>query len=162
MSVWNDKMTGHQAGNGQVYVNSGFNWSLLVSNACQFSSSNVWVLQHHCVHALDMSTIIIFLYLGFQYKWNQLCANNSCHTSGIQKGLHAGKWPDLMTWWPPNQTLQYTGMPLNRLHCNHTGWCYRPVVFQWQSRLNCIIGTPWKTTGATSTLGCHWNQTGWC
>ena len=20
----------------------------------------------------------------------------------------------------------------------------------------------WKTTGATSTLGCHWNHTGWC
>ena len=22
--------------------------------------------------------------------------------------------------------------------------------------------THWKTTGATSTLGCHWNHTGWC
>ena len=37
---------------------------------------------------------------------------------------------------------------------------------QWCSSgdpmLICIIGTHWKTTGATSTLGCHWNHTGWC
>ena len=85
---------------------------------------------------------------------------------------------------------QYTGIPLDRLHWNHTGWCYHPVVFQWQSRrgshvhrdaigtkladastqwcpsgnpvLICIIGTHWKTTGATSTLECHWNHTAWC
>ena len=31
---------------------------------------------------------------------------------------------------------QYTGIPLIRPH--------------------------WKTTGATGTLGCHWNHTGWC
>ena len=26
----------------------------------------------------------------------------------------------------------------------------------------CIIGTHRKTNGATNTLGCHWNHTGWC
>ena len=46
----------------------------------------------------------------------------------IYKGFHAGKWPDLMASIPD------VGIPLDRLHWNHTGWCYRPVVFQWQSR----------------------------
>ena len=43
-----------------------------------------------------------------------------------------------MTWHNDLQTrfCQYTGIPLDRPH--------------------------WKTTGATSTLGCHWNHTGWC
>ena len=43
-----------------------------------------------------------------------------------------------MTWPNDLQTrfCQYTGIPLIRPH--------------------------WKTTGATGTLGCHWNHTGWC
>ena len=43
-----------------------------------------------------------------------------------------------VTWPNDPQTrfCQYTGMPLDRPH--------------------------WKTTGAISTLGCHWNNTGWC
>ena len=43
-----------------------------------------------------------------------------------------------MTWPNDLQTrfCQYTGIPLDWPH--------------------------WKTTGATSTLGCHWNNTGWC
>ena len=43
-----------------------------------------------------------------------------------------------MAWPNDLQTrfCQYTGIPLDRPH--------------------------WKTTGATSTLGCHWNHTGWC
>ena len=43
-----------------------------------------------------------------------------------------------VTWPNDLQTrfCQYTGIPLDRPH--------------------------WKTTGATSTLGCHWNHTGWC
>ena len=95
MPVWNDKIAGQQAARGQVSVNSAFTWSLLLSNAYQFCSSNVWVLQHHFVHALDMSTIIIFVYLGLQYKWNRLSSNNSRHTSCIHKRLHAGKWPQI-------------------------------------------------------------------
>ena len=101
--VWNDKMAAHQATNWQVSVNSAFTWSLLLCNGYQFCSSNVWVLQHHSVHALDMSTTGTTLV-------------------------------DASTQWCPN------GNPV----------------------LICIIGTHWKTTGATSTLGCHWNHTGWC
>ena len=68
------------------------------------------------------------------------------------------------TCWLPNQTrcCQYTGSPLDRL----TGTSLADAITQWYSSGNqelfCIIGTHWKTTGATSTLGCHWNHTGWC
>ena len=41
-----------------------FYWGLLLCNGYQFCSSNVWVLQHHSVHAFDMSAIIGFVYLG--------------------------------------------------------------------------------------------------
>ena len=43
-----------------------------------------------------------------------------------------------MTWPNDLQTSRslYTGIPLDRLHWNHTGWCYRPLVFQWQSNVN--------------------------
>ena len=60
MPGWTDKMAAHQAANGQVSVNSAFTWSLLLGNGYQFCSSHTWVLQHHSVHALDMSTIIVF------------------------------------------------------------------------------------------------------
>ena len=44
--------------------------------------------------------------------------------------------------WPNNpqtRRSRYTGIPLDRLHRNHPGWCYRPVVFQWQSSVNLNI-----------------------
>ena len=153
-------MTGQQAGSGQVSVNSAFTWSLLLSNAYQFCSSNVWVFQHHSVHALHMSTIIVFVCLGLQYKWNQLSPNSFRYTSCIHKGLHAGKWPDLMTSKPDApSTLGY-----HWTDC--TGTTLADAIAQWSSSGNpvliCITGTHWKTTGATSTLGCHWNHTGWC
>ena len=125
------------------------------------------------LNAFDMSTIIVFVYLGLQVKWNQFSLNNSHHTSCIHKGSHAGKWPDLMPSKPDYvSTLGYhwtdhTGTPLeSQVHWDATGarladastqWCFRgdPVLI-------CIIGTHWKTTGATGTLGCHWNHTGWC
>ena len=64
MPISNNNVTGHQAANGQVSVNSAFTRSLLLSNAYPFCSSNVRV--HHDVHALDMSTISVFVYLGLQ------------------------------------------------------------------------------------------------
>ena len=77
-------------------------------NGYQFCSSNVWVLQHHHVHALVISTIIFFVCLGLQFEWNRLSSNNSRHTHCIHKGLHAGKWPDLMTSKPDSvSTLGY-------------------------------------------------------
>ena len=131
----------------------------------------MWVLQHHCVHAFDMSTIIIFVQLGLQVKWNQLSSNNSHNTSCIHKGSHAGKWPDLMTSKPYSvSTLGYhwtdhTGRPLEpQVHWDATGTTLADTSTEWCSSddpvLICIIGTHWKTTGATSTLACHWNHTG--
>ena len=47
---------------------------------------------------------------------------------------------------------------------DYTGTTLADVITQWSSSGNpliiiCIIGTHWKTTGATSTLDCHWNNT---
>ena len=176
MPVWNDKMAGHQSASGQVSVNSALTWSLLFCNGYQFCSWNMWVLQHHPVHAFDMSTIIGFVYFGLQVKWNQFSSNNSHYshyTSCIHKGLHAGKWPDLMTSKPHSvSTLEshwtdQTGRPLeSQVHWDATGTTLADASIQWYPNgdpvLICIIGTHWNTTGATSTLGCHWNHTGWC
>ena len=131
MPVLNDKMAGHQAAWGQVSVNSAFTWSLLLYNAYQFCSSNGWVLQHHSVRALDMSTITLFVHLGLQCKWGQLSSNNSLHTSHIHKGLNAGKWTDLMAPKPVAvSTLNTTGQTILEPH-----WLMLSLrVFQWQSR----------------------------
>ena len=120
-----------------------------------------------------MSTIIVFVYLGLQVKWNQFSSYNSHHTSCIHKGSHAGKWPDLMTSKPDSVcTLRYhwtdhTGRPLEpQVHWDATGTTLADAGTQWccsgDPVFTCIIGTHWKTTWATSTLRCHWNHTGWC
>ena len=111
--------------------------------------------------------------LGLQVKWNQFSSNNYHHTSCILNGLHAGKWPDLMTSKPDSvSTLRYhwtdhTGTPLEpQVHWDATGTALDDASAQWSPSgdpmLICIIGTHWKTTGDTSTLGCHWSHTGWC
>ena len=64
----------------------------------------MWVLQHHSVHAFDMSTIAVFLHLGLQFKWNQFSSNNSRHTSCIHKRLHAERSLDLLTSKPDLNT----------------------------------------------------------
>ena len=118
----------------------------------------MWVLQHYSVHAFDMSTIIVFVYLGLQVKWSQLSSNDSHHTSCIHKGSHAGKWPDLMTSKPDSvNTLGYhwtdhTGTPVEpQVHWDATGTTLADGSTQWCSSgdpvLICIIGTHWKTTG---------------
>ena len=144
MTVWNDKMTAHQAASEQVSINSAFTWSLLLANAYQFCSSNMRVIQHHSAHALDMSTIKVFVYLGLQHKWNQLSPNNSRHTSYIHKWLYAGKWPDLMTSKPDAlSTLGYYWTD-----CNGTTLVDAMAQWSWSGNpvLICIIGTHWKTT----------------
>ena len=60
-----------------------------------------------------------------------------------------------------------TGRPLEpQVHWDATGTTLADASTQWCSSgdpvLICIIGTHWKTTGATNTLGCHWNHIGWC
>ena len=113
-----------------------------------------------------MSTIIVFVYLGLQVKWNQFSSNNSHHTSCIDKGSHAGKRPDLMTSKPDCvSTLGYhwtyhTGRPLEpQVHWDATGTTMADASTQWCSSgdtvLICVIGTHWKNTGAKSTLECH-------
>ena len=62
---------------------------------------NMWVLQHHSAHAFDISTIIVFVYLGWQVKRNQFSSNNPHQTSCI-RGCMLGS--DL-THRPPNQIL---------------------------------------------------------
>ena len=80
---------------------------------------------------------------------------------------------DLMTSKPDSvSTLGYhwtdhTRRPLEtQVHWDATGTTLADASTQWCSSgdpvLICIIGTHWKTIGATSTLGCHWNHTGWC
>ena len=64
MPVWNEKMTGHQTASGHVSVKSALLGVYCSPFAYQFCSSNMWVLQHHSVYALDMSTIIVFMYYG--------------------------------------------------------------------------------------------------
>ena len=105
--------------------------------------------------------------------WYRFSSNNSHHTSCIQKGSHAGKWPDLMISKPDSvSTLGYhwtdhTARPLEpQIHWEAIGTTLADASTQWCSSgdpvLICIIGTHWKTTRATSTLGCHWNHNGWC
>ena len=123
------------------------------------------VLQHYSVHAFDMNTIIVFVYLGLQVKWNQFKSNNSHHACCIHKGSHAGKWPDLMPSKPNSvSTLVYhwtdhTGRPLEpQVHWDATGTTLADASTQWCSSgdpvLICIIGTHWKTTG--KPLEAHW------
>ena len=113
-----------------------------------------------------------FVYWGLQVKRNQFSSNNSHHTSCIHKGSHAGKSPDLMTSKPDSvSTLGYhwtdhTGWPLEpQVHWDATGATLADASTQWCSSgdpvLICIIGTHWKTTGATSKctgmpLEPHW------
>ena len=129
----------------------------------------MWVLQHHSVLVFDMSTIIVFVYLGLQVKWNQLSSNNSHNTSCIHKGSHVGKWPDLMTSKPDSvSTLGYhwtdhTGRPLEpQVHWDATGTILADASSQrcpsGDPVLICIIITHWKTTG--KPLEDHWKHTG--
>ena len=117
-----------------------------------------------------MSTIIVFVYLGLQVKWNQLSSNNSHHTSCIHKGLHAGKWPDLMTSKPESvSTLGYhwtdhTGTPLeSQVHWDATGITLDDANTQWcpsgDPVLIFIIGTHWNTRGRP--LEDHWKRPGY-
>ena len=130
----------------------------------------MWVLQHFSVHAFDMSTVIVFVYLGFQVNWNQFSSNNPHHTSCIHKGSHAGKWPDLMTSKPDSvSTLGYhwtyhTGRPLEpQVHWDATGTTLADASTQWCSSgdpvLICIIGTledHWSHKYIGMPLEPHW------
>ena len=85
-----------------------------------------------------------FVYLGFQFKWNQLLAIPVVYI----KGLHAGKWPGPMTSRPDFvSTLEYHWTDYTGTHWLMISPSGLPVAIQ---------------RGATRTLGCHWNHTDWC
>ena len=130
----------------------------------------MWQLQHHSVHALDVSTIIVFVYLGFEVKCNQFSSNNSHHTSCKHKGSHAGKWPDLMNSKPDSvSTLGYhwtdhTGRPLeSHVHWDATGTTLADASTQWWPSVNLhnwnTLEDHWKATGRP--LDPQWNHTGY-
>ena len=117
-----------------------------------------------------MSTIMIFVYLGLQFKWSQFSSNNSHHTGCIHKGLHPGKWPDLMTAKPDSVRTQgyhwtdHTERPLKpKVHLDATGTTLADASIQWcpsgDPVLICIIGTHWNTNGRP--LEDHWKRTGY-
>ena len=62
----------------------------------------MWVLQHYSVHAFDMNTIIVFVYLGLQIELNQLAQTTLTIAVVYFRGRMLGS--DL-TQWPPNQIL---------------------------------------------------------
>ena len=108
--------------------------------------------------------------LGYKHHYSFLCIWG-CSSNEISLAQTTPAMPVVyirlcmlgsdLTQWLPNQTCQYTWIPLD-----YTGTTLADAIAQWSSNgnpmLTCIIGTHWKTTGATSTLGCHWNHTGWC
>ena len=121
------------------------------------------------VHAYDISTIIVFVYLALQVILHQLSSINFHHSSGMHKRLHAGKWPTLMTSKPDSvSTLGYHwtdhgGKPLEpKVHRDATGTTLADASTQWcpsdDPVLICIIGTHWNTTGRA--LEDHWKYTG--
>ena len=158
MPAWNDKMVGHQAEALTGLCKFSLFAQFTALKCTPVLLFKVLVLQHHSVHALDMNIFIVSVYFRLQYKWNQL-SSNSHHTGCIHMGVAC--WE--VTWPNDFQTRrsQYTGIPLDRLHWNHTGWCYHPVVFQWQSSVNLhnwnTLEDHWKTIG--TTLETHWLST---
>ena len=105
------------------------------------NSSNVWGFQHQYVHALDISTFIVFVYLGLQFKWNQLRWNNYRHTNFIHKGLQTGKWPGLLNSKPDSlSTLGYQWTDYD-----YTGTTMADAMSHWCPSGNtafiCIRGT---------------------
>ena len=150
MPVWNDKMAGHQPATWtgvctySLYLEfTAPQWIpvLLLTHVSTSTSpcACLWYKHHYS-----------FCVFGVASQIKSVNSKNSHHTSCIHKGLHAGRWPDLMTSKP--DSVSTLGC-----HWNQTGWCQHPVVFQWRSVLICIIGTHWNTTGRP--LETHWLPT---
>ena len=123
----------------------------------------MWVLQHHSAHAFDMRTTVMFVYLGLQVKLNQFNSNNSHHTSCKHKGLHAGKWPDLLTSKPDYvSSLGYhwtddIGRPLEPLiHWYATGTTLADASIQWLPTVLFSVASQ-RTLG--SKFQAHWIAT---
>ena len=94
--------------------------SFVVSHLGNILSSHnacLWY-EHHCS----------FCVFGVASQMNPFSSNNSNHTSCIHNGMHAGKWPDLMTSQPDcvntlgHHWTDHTGTPLEpQVHWDATG-----------------------------------------
>ena len=130
------------------------------------SALNTCEYLHYSVYAIDMSTIIVFVYLGLQIKWNQFSSNKSHHTSCIHMGSHAGKWPDLMTSKPDSvSTLRYhwtdhTGPLEQQVHWDATGTTLADASTQWRSSVNLhnwnTLEDHWSHKYTAMPLEPHW------
>ena len=116
------------------------------------------VLQLHSVHPLDMSTIIVFCVFGIavQMKSAYLKQLSSYQLYTLGVACWEVTWPnDIQT-----RLCQYIGIPLDRLHWKHNGWCYHPVVSQWQSNVNLhnwnTLGDHWSHKYTGMPLEPHW------
>ena len=123
-----------------------------------------------------MSTIISFVYFGFQVKWNPPSSNNSRRTSYLHwAACWDVIWPaDLQTRccqlnplftihccrsWVPSKPLEHNGRPLDlQVHWDATRTTLVDVITQWfpigNSVVICIIGSHWKTTGRLLEAHC--------
>ena len=134
-----------------------FTWSLLLCNGYQFCSSNVWILQHHSVHALDMRIIIVLYIWGCSSNDISLAQTTLVIPVVYIRGCLLGKWPDLMISKPDSvSTLGY--------HlAEYIVATLADAIIQWcpsgNPVLMCINGTHWKTTGRP--LEDHWKHTGY-
>ena len=114
-----------------------------------------------------MGTIIVFVYLALQFKWNQFSSNNSHHTICIHKGLHAGKWPNLMTSKPNSVSTHgyhwtdHTGRPLEpQVHWDATGTTLADASTQWCSSGDPVLFAWLEHTGRPLEPRVHYNATG--
>ena len=125
----------------------------MLSNPYQFFSSNVWVLQHHSVHASDMSTIIVFVYLGFAH-WG---------TIGQTIGTTGWCYRPVVVQWQPSVNLHNCNTFELQVHWDATGTTLVDASIQWYPSgkpvLICTIGTHGKTSGRS--LEAHWKHTGY-
>ena len=141
---------------------------LAVSCSAMDTSSALNICEHLNI-TLYMPLIYAPLYFLCIWGCKSNETNNPHHTSCIHKGLHAEKWPDLMTSKPDSVTTMgqhwtdHTGRPLeSEVHWDATGTSLTDASTQWcpsgDPVLICIIWTHWNTTGRP--LEDHWQHIG--
>ena len=142
MSVCNDKMTEHQAAGGHISVNPACTWSLLFSNAYQLSANVLSASLCAC--------------LGHEHHYSaEVTRPNEIQTRHSQYSRDTSSIHGLQT-----RFRHCMGKPLDRLHWNHTGLWYRPVVSKWQSSVNLhnwtILKGHWSHKYTAMPLEPHW------
>ena len=105
------------------------------------------------------------MYLGLQVNWNQFSKQLSPYQ--LYKGLHAGKWPDLMTSKPGSESIlgyhwtDHTGRPLEpQVHWDATGTILADASTQWCSSGDPVLIYILEHTGRPLEPQVHWGGTG--